>query len=102
VVFAAIARSDGADETSAVRSFASALERAGLPPEELSIRRPTIDQVDQALGGLRQTSPASRKRLMAGCAEAAFGDGEVTPDEEALMRAVGEALDCPVPIARSA
>jgi hypothetical protein len=39
---------------------------------------------------------------MAGCAEAAFGDGEVTPDEEALMRAVGEALDCPVPIARSA
>jgi Zn-dependent protease with chaperone function len=53
--------------------------------------------LDRALETLAQAAPALKKRVVAACAACIGFDGRVTVEEGELLRAVADAIDCPIP-----
>lgn len=62
------------------------------PPDVLA-----ADRLHQALSELADLSPLLKKPLLDACVDAVRHDGRVQVGELELVRAIGEALDCPVP-----
>jgi Zn-dependent protease with chaperone function len=62
-------------------------------------RRSTVDlaAVDGALGRARAALPAIRHRILEACTLVAAQDGWIHTQEAELLRAVAEAIDCPMP-----
>jgi hypothetical protein len=56
-----------------------------------------LEEVDAALRRLRHASPGVRRRLLTACAAVVTHDGEIRVSEGEMLRAVSEALDCPMP-----
>src|SRR5690606_36902001 len=87
------AQADGAQ-----RAFASA--RAKLPDLGLTLLprdRPLLSALAPALERLSGLGPSWQEAVVETCAEAVLTDHEVTDDELTLVRAVCEALGCPLP-----
>ncbi|CAN5363637.1 M48 family metallopeptidase [soil metagenome] len=61
-----------------------------------------LEEVDAALGRLRHGAPGVRRRLLAACARVVTHDGKIRVSEAEMLRAVSEALDCPMPPVASA
>ena len=57
----------------------------------------TIEDVDEALSRLRASAGQIRRRFLEACVQTVSHDGLVHVDEGELLRAVAEALDCPMP-----
>ncbi len=100
VLLSALARagSDSAAETA--RAFAAAAARIPALTGQLQLLPADacgLDAISTALDKLVQASPAIRKVLLLAGAEAGAADGTVEPDEAELLRAVADALDCPIP-----
>ena len=90
--------SDSPEETA--RAFAAASAR--IPPLQgkLQLLGPevcTLAAISAALDKLVQASPAIRKVLILAGTEAIAADGAIEPDEADLLRAVADALGCPIP-----
>ncbi|MFH1215095.1 MAG: M48 family metallopeptidase [Pseudomonadota bacterium] len=56
-----------------------------------------LKHFDRALTTLAGTALTRRKNLLAACLECITGDGQITPDEAELLRAIGAGLHCPIP-----
>jgi len=87
-------------EGAAASAFAAGI--ASLPSlgPGLALHAPisaTIEEVDEALGRLRVATPPIRRRFLEACVRTVAHDGLVDVEEGELLRAVAEALDCPVP-----
>jgi Zn-dependent protease with chaperone function len=100
IVLSALARVGAATEPGAGTAFAAALAR--VPPLQgrvalLPAAECSLDSIRVALAKLAQASPAIRKVVLAAATEAVAHDGAVEVDEGELLRAVADALDCPVP-----
>lgn len=63
-----------------------AIEQCGLPA------------VGQALDRLAEAAPGLKRRVLVACVATVNSDGEITAQEAELLRAVAEALDCPMPL----
>ena len=63
-----------------------------LPTEAASLK-----EMDQALDRLAETTPPIKQKLVAACTAAISADGVVTLEEGEALRAVADALDCPLP-----
>lgn len=63
-----------------------------LPAEKASLK-----EMDQALDRLAETTPPIKQKLVAACTAAISADGIVTLEEGEALRAVADALDCPLP-----
>ncbi|MBM4142629.1 MAG: M48 family metallopeptidase [Lentisphaerae bacterium] len=90
----------GADDvTGARRAFAAGASRLGArqAPEIGDIAGAGLGSVDAALGRLAEAGPAVKRRVVAACAASVGADGKVTVEEAELLRAVSDALDCPLP-----
>jgi histone H3/H4 len=57
----------------------------------------TLKQVDEALARLADLRPALKETVLDACGLCAGHDGTVTVEEADLLRAVADALECPVP-----
>jgi len=57
----------------------------------------SLSQVDQALERLGEASPRLKLSVLEACAQTVASDGVLQPDETALLRAIADTLDCPVP-----
>lgn len=100
VILSALAHrgNTGANEIS--RAFAAGVSRLGpagrslnlLPPEQSS-----LGAVDRSLDTLASASPAIKKGVLDACASCIAADRRVTVDEGELLRAIADALDCPMP-----
>ncbi len=86
------------DETEARRAYAAGMK--ALFPDD-SVPPPTahwsLEQTDKALDTLATLSPQCKQTLVQACVTTVSADGVVHPDEGALLRAVCDALDCPLP-----
>jgi len=87
------------DEDVAAAAFASGCRSL---PRALRLRlQPAsatgVAVVDKALSAIERAAPALRKRVLEACIGAIAHDGMITFDEAELVRAVGEALDLPIP-----
>lgn len=56
-----------------------------------------LDQVDAALNRLAQAAPQIKKNVLEACSQTVAADGFVLELEAELLRAVSDALDCPLP-----
>jgi hypothetical protein len=100
VLIATLARVGSRTEDEAGRAFrhgAQALqlkESAGAIPPSSEC---TLASVDAALQRFDAAAPALKRSLMLACAATVMADDTVTDREAELIRAIGDALDCPVP-----
>jgi Zn-dependent protease with chaperone function len=96
----AVAWSGADDEADALAAFNAA---ARTLPEtvgrlELVAREAVgITSINRALDRLRGATPALRRRFLEACTYAAAHDGRIHTQEAELLRAVAEAMDCPIP-----
>jgi Zn-dependent protease with chaperone function len=57
----------------------------------------SLGRLDDALDHFEHASMDERKRLLQACARAAEHDGRLETNEAELLRAISEAIDCPMP-----
>ena len=56
-----------------------------------------LSTLDEALTRLSAASPVLKRMILTACTACIAADGAVTVEEAELLRAVGDALDCPIP-----
>jgi Zn-dependent protease with chaperone function len=56
-----------------------------------------LPQVDAALDRLNQAVPAIKRNVLNGCVQVVAADGVIQEMEAELLRAIADALDCPMP-----
>ena len=66
-------------------------------PEFLPAAACGLSQVDTALSELERATPVVKKRILAACVACISADAVATIEEAELLRAVADALDCPIP-----
>lgn len=85
------------EAASAIAAGATALQLHRKHLSLLPAEACTLADVDRALDRYAQASPALKKSLMLACAAVVMADQRVTDREAELIRAIGDAIDCPVP-----
>jgi len=94
-----LAHAGAVDAASAVHSFAAA--QARLPGVELKLLEASehlINGLGPALAELRALTPELAEQLVDACAHGVLADRRVSADETTLLRAVCDALRCPLPL----
>jgi hypothetical protein len=81
----------------ALRQGAKVLQLSGEHAQLLSAGECTLRDVDNALSRYDAATPALKKSLILACAATVMADDRVTDREIELIRAIGDAVDCPVP-----
>jgi hypothetical protein len=56
------------------------------------------EQMNNALGRLRELRPKLKQQLLEACAAVALADGSLHPDQHALLHGIAATLDCPLPL----
>ena len=101
VLLSATAYAGQEDVTEVSAAFAKGAESLGqaahceiplLPPEECD-----LSNMDAALERLSQAVPQIKKNLLGACVQTVAADGVIQQGEAELLRAIADALDCPVP-----
>jgi len=97
LLLSALAWCGGAD--GAVAAFAAgAAQLRGIAPAALVPRESCgLAAVDRALGRLDGLPPAGKRALLAAAAATVAADREATAEESELLRAIADALGCPLP-----
>jgi uncharacterized tellurite resistance protein B-like protein len=94
-----LARYGTDQEDAAAHAFAAGWQRlvelssATLPPANAC----TLTAFDKALDTLNTVSPRLKKQLLDACATCIAVDGRTSLEEAELLRAVADALECPIP-----
>ena len=99
LVISLLAHAGASDAAGAEQSFAAA--RARLPGVQLKLLAASehlINGLGPALAELRALTPELAAQLVEACAHGILADRRVSADETALLRAVCDALRCPLPL----
>lgn len=99
VLLAGLAFFGQSGEGAARKAFQPAIDRLflGLPVEMPPASGCTLKNVDEALGRLADLRPTLKEAVLDACGLCAAHDGHVTIEEADLLRAVADALECPIP-----
>lgn len=101
VLLSATAHAGHDDPAQGRAAFAQGAEMLGrvaraeipwLPPDKCE-----LPHLDAALERFSQAVPQIKKNVLNACAQTVAADGIIQPREAELLRAVADALDCPVP-----
>ncbi len=87
----------GKDAAGAFARGAARLPQLQAPWQLLPPGASSLDAVGKALAAFARAEAAHRRTLLTAAAEAAAADGVIEHPEHELLRALAEALDCPVP-----
>ncbi|MGE5208933.1 MAG: hypothetical protein ACM3KL_06340, partial [Alphaproteobacteria bacterium] len=89
------------DATEAYKAFARGAQLLGraarteipwMPPEQC-----TLTQLDSVLERFSQAVPQIKKNVLTACAQTVAADNIIQEREAELLRAIADALDCPMP-----
>ena len=100
VLIATLARVGSRTEEEAEHAFrhgAKTLQLKESAGALLPSRECTLASVDRALQRYDAATPTLKRDLILACAATVMADDNVTDREAELIRAIGDALDCPVP-----
>lgn len=98
VVVSLLSRAAGLADEDCARLHAQVMRGFGVgTPQLLATDVLTAVQLHQALEQLAALSPLLKKPLMDACIDCVSHDNKLQVAEIELVRAIGEALDCPVP-----
>jgi len=101
ILLSATAYAGQDDPTQAQAAFTKGAESLGriarveipwLPPDQCD-----LSHLDSALDRFSQAAPQIKKNVLSACAQTVAADGVIQPREAELLRAIADALDCPVP-----
>jgi Zn-dependent protease with chaperone function len=101
ILLSATAYAGADDATQAQAAFAKGAESLGrtarteipwLPPSECD-----LTHLEAALDRFAQSVPQIKKNVLTACAETVAFDAAIQPREAELLRAIADALDCPIP-----
>jgi hypothetical protein len=99
-----LAAAGGRDNEQVESAVAAALQSLGLagltkhPPPAAREDDLQFGAVYRAIHQIGQAAPSVKRQVLKAVAIAILADRKVTVEEAELFRAVGEALDCPVPL----
>jgi uncharacterized tellurite resistance protein B-like protein len=85
------------DARNAFAAGAEFLDAPGAKPPFLTRREWDLAQVDAALTKLASYHEPLRRNVLLACGKTVAADGQVTEREAELLRAIADALDCPLP-----
>ena len=100
ILLSACARTDAASAAAAERAFAAGAALLSGIQQKLQLAPAAhcgLDAISGALNRLATAPLPYRRVLLAGCARAVGTDRRVTMDEAELVRAIADALGCPLP-----
>jgi Zn-dependent protease with chaperone function len=92
-----IGQEDAPAIQAAFQRGASSLDMPGGALELLTGEARSLARVDAALDRLAEAAPIVRRNLLLACAHTVAADGQVLARETELLRAIADALDCPIP-----
>ena len=98
-VLGALAHIGSEQPSDAARAFALGIRALGWPGMDSSPppRDLDIQALDRALNELDAAAPPIKRKILNACAACIGADGRVTLEEGELLRAVADALGCPMP-----
>jgi Zn-dependent protease with chaperone function/tellurite resistance protein len=100
VLLSALAHSGHTENSEVVKAFAAGVPylRHGVTGlKMLQAADCGLGPVDEALRRLAQAVPQIKKNVLEACAHTVAADGMIQPHEAELLRAIADALDCPIP-----
>jgi len=101
LLLSALAHMGAEDETAARTAFAKGAEFLDVPTTAQAQFIPRsewdLSQVDAALTRLSRRPDAVIRNILLACGKTVAADGQVTEREAELLRAIADALDCPMP-----
>jgi len=98
MLLSALAHAGEPGDGNAEAAFAAALQYLQLPG--LALRPPEaagFSALNHAVDQLERLGPLHKRRLLRACIACIHADGVVTPEQAELLRAISDALDCPMP-----
>ena len=98
-VLGTIAHIGSEQPSDAARAFALGIQALGWPGIDPALppRNLDLQALDQALNALDAAVPPLKRQILNACAACIGADGRVTVEEGELLRAIANALGCPVP-----
>jgi Zn-dependent protease with chaperone function len=98
-VLGTLAHIGNAQSSEAARAFALGIRALGWPGVDPTLPPPNLDlqALDRALNELDAAAPPVKRQILNACAASVGADGRVTLEEGELLRAIADALGCPVP-----
>ncbi len=100
VLLSALAYTGHANRSDAFRALTAGLPQLRAGVTGISLLEPEqcgLGPVDQALDRLALAVPQIKKNLLDACAHTVAADATIKPAEAELLRAIADALDCPIP-----
>jgi Zn-dependent protease with chaperone function len=100
ILLSALAHSGNEEEAMKQQAFAAGVVKMRVPPQKiklLNINECGFDKMDIALDHIKKSVPAIKRRVMEGMAWCAAIDKTITLEEAEMIRAIADAIDCPVP-----
>lgn len=100
VVLSALAWQSGETDAERDAAFAAGVSALNIKPGAFPMERAaTVDfpRLEAALDRIVESDPPTRRKVFHACVAAVRHDGVVRPREAALLRAVSDVLDCPLP-----
>ncbi len=100
IILSALAYVGGGGETAKVQeAYQAGLKQlnTALPAEIAGVADCTLERIDLALEHLAAAVPGIKKNVLYAGAHVIAKDGEVTCEENELIRAVADSLECPLP-----
>ena len=103
MLLSALAWNSKKTETSPAEAFQKGAEIIGIPGVTILPRQQLQQRgLDEAVNALRRLKPLEKEKLFTACRAVAIADGELSPAEFELLRAVAAALSVPVPLVAAA
>jgi len=94
IFLAFLTRHGHEDKKMQLKSYSAAMKKLDLPYHEPRV--PSFSQLDRAVDQLKTLSPKDKKRFLDACLASIHSDQEINVHEKELIRAVSDALDCPI------
>jgi Zn-dependent protease with chaperone function len=97
VLLSTLAHADAPTPEAAHAALSEAQRYLMLPGLTLLGPDTDLKALDRALARLAALNPLHKRRLLKACIACIHADGQVSPEQAELLRAVSDALDCPMP-----
>jgi Zn-dependent protease with chaperone function len=99
VVLSALACAGQTESADIQSAFDLGAKQLNAAPGELKLDTSAYDlnRIDEALNRLNLGAPQIKKAVLIACAETVAADGIIQENEAELLRAIADALDCPIP-----
>jgi Zn-dependent protease with chaperone function len=91
---------NGMEKSKAAEAFFAGAAKlgTGAGPQPVPFDTLLTSQLEPVLDALSQAAPSVKRTIIDACASCILADGNITMEEADLMRVVGAALDCPIPV----